>query len=109
MTETDSERVSRCVRFPAAQGRGDELAELLVAAAGTLTATPACEQYLIHRAVDGDAVWVTEVWRTRGDLDASIPDGGHDDVARAMAMLDGTPELPELRPVGGIALAEAAR
>jgi quinol monooxygenase YgiN len=68
MTETDTERVSRCVRFPAAKGRGDELAELLVAAAGTLTATTACEQYLIHRAVDGEAVWVTEVWRSRAGL-----------------------------------------
>ncbi len=64
-------RIARYARFSAHEGRGDELAEQLLAAADGLAAEPGCLIYLINRqAGEPDVLWVTELWRSQADLDA---------------------------------------
>jgi quinol monooxygenase YgiN len=81
-------RVARYGKATAHEGRGDELAALLLDAADGLADDAGCELYLVNRqADDRDVVWVTELWRSQADLDASIERiRGSDDVAKAMAL-----------------------
>jgi quinol monooxygenase YgiN len=99
-------RVARYGKATAKEGQGGELAELLLAAADDLEADPGCELYLINRQADRpDVVWVTELWRSQADLDASIEQvRGSDRVARALTMVE-TWEMVELDLLGGKGLA----
>jgi len=99
--------VGRYVKFTAQPGRGDELAELLLAAADSLREAAGCELYLINRAVsEPDVVWVTELWLSQEALDGSLEqlqtDAGKARVAQVNALLDTNPELTELEPLGGV-------
>jgi quinol monooxygenase YgiN len=95
-------RVARYGKATAKQGRGAELAELLLGAAQELEADPGCELYLINRQADRpDVIWVTELWRSQADVDASIEQiRGSDRVAAAMALVESW-EMIELEPLGG--------
>ncbi len=99
--------VGRYVKFTAQPGRGDEVAELLLGAANSLRGVAGCELYLINRAAsEPDVVWVTELWLNQEALDASLEqlqtDEGKARVAQVNALLDKTPELTELEPLGGV-------
>ena len=101
--------VGRYVKFTAQPGRGQDLADALLRAAGSLTETPGCELYVVNRsATDPDQIWVTELWRDQAALDASIEDlktdAGRAQIAEVTALLaEGhRPELAELVPLGGV-------
>jgi quinol monooxygenase YgiN/quercetin dioxygenase-like cupin family protein len=99
--------VGRYVKFTAQPGRGGELAELLLDAAESLREIAGCELYLINRAAsEPDVVWVTELWLSQQALDGSLEqlqtDEGKARVARVNELLDKTPELTELEPLGGV-------
>ena len=95
-------RVARygCARAKA--GRGEELARVLLAAAADLEPDPGCELYLINREADAaDVIWVTELWRSQADLDASIERiRGSAGAADAMALVDDW-RMIELEELGG--------
>lgn len=95
-------RVARYGRLAARPGKGAELGELLVAAGDALAEVAGCELYLVSRqADDPDVVWVTELWRSRDDLDASLRDiAGSEQVAAAMALV-AEPRMIELDLLGG--------
>ena len=95
-------RVARYGKAVAREGRGEELAEILLAAAADLESDPGCELYLINRqAGRPDVIWVTELWRSQDDLDASLERiRGSDDVAAAMALVKDW-EMIELELLGG--------
>ena len=95
-------RVARYGKAIAREGRGGELADLLLAAADGLAGDPGCELYLVNRQVGApDVVWVTELWRSQADLDASLESlRGSDDVAAVMALVTDW-ELVELELLGG--------
>jgi quinol monooxygenase YgiN len=95
-------RVARYGKAVAREGRGEELAALLLAAADELGADPGCELYLVNRQVGSpDVIWVTELWRSQADLDASIERiRGSDEVAAAMALVASF-EVVELDLLGG--------
>ncbi|MGH2947460.1 MAG: putative quinol monooxygenase [Solirubrobacteraceae bacterium] len=95
-------RVARYGKAVAREGQGEELARLLLGAAGDLAGDPGCELYLVNRQVDApDVIWVTELWRSQADLDASIEQiRGSDDVAAVMALVEDW-EMVELEPLGG--------
>lgn len=61
----------------AAEGRGAELAEVLLRAADVVDELDGSIQYLVGRGVDPDAVVVFEVWETEEAHAASL---GHADV-----------------------------
>ncbi len=95
-------RVARYGKAVAREGRGGELAELLLAAADELDGDPGCELYLINRqAGEPDIVWVTELWKSQGALDASLEQvRGSDDVTTVMALVEDW-EMIELELLGG--------
>jgi quinol monooxygenase YgiN len=95
-------RVARYGKATAKQGNGGELAEILLAAAAELEGDPGCELYLINRQSDEpDVIWVTELWRSQADLDASLERiRGSDSVSAAMALVDDW-QMVELDLLGG--------
>jgi quinol monooxygenase YgiN len=95
-------RVARYGKAVARAGRGEDLAELLLAAADELGADPGCELYLVNRqAGSADVIWVTELWRSQADLDASIERiRGSEQVAAAMALVLSF-EVVDLELLGG--------
>jgi quinol monooxygenase YgiN len=61
-------RVARYGKAVAREGRGEALAELLLAAAADLEGDPGCELYVVNRQVgEPDVIWVTELWRSQDD------------------------------------------
>jgi quinol monooxygenase YgiN len=95
-------RVARYGKASAQAGRGGELAEVLLAAAAELESDPGCQLYLINRQADQpDVIWVTELWRSQADLDASLERiRGSEGVAAAMALVEDW-QMVELELLGG--------
>ena len=95
-------RVARYGKSIAREGKGEELAGLLLEAAADLESDPGCELYLINRQADRpDVFWVTELWRSQADLDDSLERvRGSSSVAEAMALVDDW-EMVELDLMGG--------
>ena len=103
--------VGRNVHFPAAPGRGDELARLLLEVAHALEGTAGCRLYAISREVaDPDAIWVCELWDDQEAIDASLSalqsDEGRARLAEVMALLDGPPQRTDLQPLGGVGVGD---
>ena len=96
------ERIARYGKSTAKPGRGEELAQLLLRAADDLRDDPGCELYLINRQVDApDVVWVTELWRSQADLDASLDRiRGSESVSAALALVEDW-QMIELEQLGG--------
>jgi quinol monooxygenase YgiN len=94
--------VARYGKAVAHPGRVEALAGHLLAAAEGLSGDPGCLLYLVNREkADPDTVWVTEVWRSQADLDASLARiRGSDQVAAAMALVKDW-QMIELEPLGG--------
>ena len=74
--------VARYGKAVAREGRGEALAELLLAAAADLDGDPGCELYLVNRQVgEPDVIWVTgsgearmtstPLWRRSGEATRS--------------------------------------
>lgn len=97
------EKVARYGRARAKPGKGERLAEGLLAAAESMRAEPACELYLVNRqADDPDTVWVTELWRSREDLDRVVAGlRGSADVAAVMELVEDF-QVIELDLLGGV-------
>jgi len=95
-------RVARYGKATAKPGKGGELAEILLAAAAEMEGDPGCELYLINRQADQpDVIWVTELWRSQADLDASLERiRGSSGVAAAMALVEDW-QMIELDLLGG--------
>jgi quinol monooxygenase YgiN len=95
-------QVARYGKATAKPGKGADLAEILLAAAAGLEDDPGCELYLINRQADQpDVIWVTELWRSQGDLDASLERiRGSSGVAQVMALVDDW-QMIELDLLGG--------
>jgi quinol monooxygenase YgiN len=100
------DRVGRYVQLKAREGQRDVLVEHMLGVAQLLADVPGCELYVINTlAADTDTVWVTEVWSSQADLDASLTlDSVKESVERVMSLLAGPPERIDVLPVGGIGL-----
>jgi quinol monooxygenase YgiN len=95
-------RIARYGKAVAREGHREKLAGILLAAAEDLEGDPGCELYLVNGQVgEPDVIWVTELWRSRDDLDASLERiRGSDEVAAAMALVEDW-EMIELELLGG--------
>lgn len=91
------------VKFTARPGQRDTLVALLLHAAALSEGTPGCELYIVNTSpAEADTVWVTEVWQSQTDHDASLADeGARALIARALPLLAGPPERIDVIPVGG--------
>jgi quinol monooxygenase YgiN len=94
--------VARYGKAVAHPGHGEELAGILLAAADGMSDSPGCELYLVSaQKGEPDIVWVTELWQSQADLDASVKQiQGSDSVARAMSLVQSW-EMIELDLLGG--------
>lgn len=93
--------VARYGKVTAQEGKGQELAEHLLKAAEALADDPGCLVYLVNRqADDPDVVWVTELWHSKADLDASIEEIPADQI-EAVKGLSTNWEMVELESLGG--------
>jgi quinol monooxygenase YgiN/mannose-6-phosphate isomerase-like protein (cupin superfamily) len=100
-------RVGRYVKCTAKPGHGDALAERLLGVAEGLRALAGCELYVINRATDDpDTIWVTEVWRSQEELDASLEtEEARAAIPEVMALVqEGSFERIEVTPLGGVGL-----
>jgi quinol monooxygenase YgiN len=100
------DRVGRYVQLKAREGQRDVLVEHMLGIAQLLADVPGCELYVINTsAADTDTVWVTEVWGSQAELDASLTlDRVKASVERAVSLPAGLPERRDILPVGGIGL-----
>jgi quinol monooxygenase YgiN/quercetin dioxygenase-like cupin family protein len=98
-------RVGRYVKITAKAGQGDALAQRLLEVADGLRSTPACELYVINRTPDEpEVVWVTEVWRSQEELDASLQsEEAKAGIPEVMALVEGSERIDVL-PMGGVGL-----
>lgn len=99
----DREKISRYAKATAKEGKGGELAGLLLEAAEANRAFEGCLQYEVHQSVfDPDTVWVTEAWADQAAIKASLEDESNKDlIARARPLIEDM-EVIELVPLGGI-------
>ena len=91
----------------AKDGKGDELASILLEASKLVASAKGCQLYLISKDQnDPNAVWVTEVWDNEADHDDSLKvEGVRALIVQAMPLLDGQPEKGQkLTVLGGAGL-----
>jgi len=93
-------------KMTAAAGRRDELAAILLA--GT-SAMPGCLSYVIaNDPADADALWITEVWDSRENHQASLTlPAVKEAIARGRPLIAGFSNRVETTPLGGVGLPRA--
>lgn len=91
------------VKFTTNSGQRDRLVELLLEAATAMHSVAGCEFYIVNTSpAEPETVWVTEVWRSKEEHDASLTlEGAKEQVRRALPLLARPPELILVQPVGG--------
>lgn len=101
-------RVGLYVKFKTQPGQRDALVDLLLDSTQHMESMAGCELYLINTSpTEDDVVWVTEVWSSIEDHDASLNfPGAAEAVKIALPLLAGLPERIDVTPVGGKGLVE---
>lgn len=89
-------------KLNAQPGKRQQLVDHLLEAATLMEAAAGCELYVVSTSEDDDAVWVTEIWRTEADHDASLRVPGVPElIKRARPLIAGAPESMRLVVHGG--------
>src|SRR5690348_13833858 len=101
-------KVGLYVKFKTKPGKRDAFVDLLLDSARQMESMGGCELYLINTSpTEDDVVWVTEVWSSIEEHDASLNfPGAAESVKIAVRLLAGPPERIDVTPVGGKGLAE---
>ena len=96
-------RVGRYVKLKAREGQREALVEHMLGVAQLLANVSGCELYVINTsAADTETVWVTEVWSSQVQLDASLTlDSVKASVEQVLPLLAGPPERIDIVPLGG--------
>ncbi len=91
------------VKFTARPGQRDALVEHLLSAAALVEKAAGCELYIINTSpTEPESVWVTEVWRSQQEHDASLTiESVQAKIKQVLPLLAGSPEKIDLLPVGG--------
>jgi quinol monooxygenase YgiN len=89
-------------------GQRDALARILLDAAAIVGDAKGCEVYIVGLSeAEPDDLWVTEVWRSEADHDASLAmEGVADLIAKARPLIAGGAEAVRTIPLGGRGLPE---
>jgi quinol monooxygenase YgiN len=89
--------------FKAQPGKRAELADYLLKAAAILPEVEGCHLYLISNATDDpDTLWITEVWRSKEDHQASLQhEGVRAIITAARPLIAGITSSTEIVPLGG--------
>ena len=91
------------VKFTTRPGQRDALVEHLLCAVAGVRSAAGCELYLINTSpTEPESVWVTEVWRSQQEHDASLTiEGAQEAIQQVLPLLVGSPEKIDVLPVGG--------
>lgn len=92
-------------KLKAKQGKGHELADILLEAANMLENAPGCYQYMVAQAQQApEDIWITEIWSSRAAHDASLKlDGVGQLIQKAMPLIAEPPGPgTETYPLGGV-------
>jgi len=91
------------VKFTARPGQRDALVQHLLSAAALVEKAAGCEVYLINTSpTEPESVWVTEVWRSQEEHDASLTiESVQAKIKQVLPLLAGSPEKIDVLPVGG--------
>ena len=91
------------VKFTAQPGQRDTLVEHLLRAAAAVERAAGCELYIINTSpTEPETVWVTEVWRSQEEHDASLTGAdARQAIQQVIPLLAGSPEKIDLLPIGG--------
>jgi quinol monooxygenase YgiN len=91
------------VKFTAQPGQRDALVEHLLSAAAGASKAAGCELYIINTSpTEPESVWVTEVWRSQQEHDASLTTlDAQVAIKQVLPLLAGSPEKIDVLPVGG--------
>ena len=91
------------VKFTTQPGQRDALVEHLLSAATFIEKAAGCELYIINTSpTEPESVWVTEVWRSQEEHDASLTiEGAQAAIKQVLPLLAGSPEKIDVLPVGG--------
>jgi quinol monooxygenase YgiN len=84
-------------------GQRDALIGILLKAAAMMPDVEGCYVYVINSAPDDpDAIWVTEIWRSQADHEASLTlDSVKSLITSAMPMIAEGSQRIEVTPLGG--------
>lgn len=83
-------------------GQREELVAVLLEAAALLQADIRCELYVVHvSATEPDTVWVTEVWSSQADHEASLTRADIKALIQRGMPLIADGDRVEVVPVGG--------
>ncbi len=83
-------------------GQRDAMVEVLLEAAALLERDPHCELYTVNISpTEPDVVWVTEVWRSQADHEASLTRDDIQELIKGGRALIVGGERIEVIPVGG--------
>ena len=90
-------------KMQAHTGKGKELGEILLKAAGLMENAEGCLLYLVNTTADHpDGIYIIEIWESKADHDHSLQlPGVRELIAQAMPLLDGKPEGITLEVLGG--------
>jgi quinol monooxygenase YgiN len=86
-------------KFTATPGNQQALTDRLLIAAEMMENAAGCLQYYIYTG--DESVWVSEIWRTKADHDASLEIPGVRDFIRETKPLIAQMDSNQLTPVGG--------
>jgi quinol monooxygenase YgiN len=91
------------VKFTAQPGQRDALVEHLLRAAALVEKEAGCELYIINTSpTEPDSIWVTEVWRSQEEHDASLTiESVQANIKQVLPLLAGSPEKIDVLPVSG--------
>ena len=95
----------------AQQGKGNDLASILLEASNLVSQSEGCYLYLISKNNNNytnDEIWVTEIWRNKLDHDNSLQNPAVKTlISKAIPLLEGNPQKgQELDVLGGYGLDE---
>lgn len=94
--------IARYAKITANTGSGDDIEQVLLAAAASLESDAGCLIYLVSRQRDdGNVVWVTELWRDQDALDAARSAASSDPSVRDVMATVQSWEMIELDLAGG--------
>ena len=90
-------------KMVATAGQRDALVEHLLTASRLVSDAPGCELYYVSTSpTEPDAVWVTEVWRSKEDHDGSLKlPGVRELIQKARPLIGSMGESFVTTPVGG--------
>lgn len=94
-------------KLSAKEGKGEELAKILLDASKLMATSKTCYLYVVSRdSINPNDIWVTEIWESKADHDNSLNiQGVRELITLAVPLLEGRPQKgQEMTIIGGLGI-----